>query len=348
MPLLPLDSASSTGKDEAGGELAQRAAGVHQGRGVGNEEPVRHEPVEGLGHFLHRADRRAIPAVGLGDRPRHPPEQVLGRLDRLTGVILDQIALLEDRDGIGRQRTRVPWGGRSHGHSPLIVKMEGEDDPVLQPRTGEKRMAKVGRDAQGAQYHEKLAVTTCDRPSHITKIIGCRCGKVETLWVVRAQSRLGGERIAPGPMRPRLHRRSGSRFSSIRAASAASTGTDDPAGHAHDERAPAAPASPPGSPRPPPPRCPSDPTPLSRTLPMPIRQSSSTVQPCRITRCPTPTRRPTMQGTPSSTCTMVPSCRLVSAPITIGAMSPRSTAPYQTLASCARASRRPSRRRWGR
>ena len=33
-------------------------------------------------------------------------------------------------------------------------------------------------------------------------------------------------------------------------------------------------------------------TPLSRMLPIPIRHSSSTVQPWRITRCPTPTRRP--------------------------------------------------------
>jgi hypothetical protein len=74
-------------------------------------------------------------------------------------------------------------------------------------------------------------------------------------------------------------------------------------------------------------------TPLSRILPMPIRHSSSTVHPCRITRWPTPTRRPTVHGSPSSTWTMVPSWRLLSGPMTIGAMSPRSTAPYQTLAS---------------
>ena len=40
-----------------------------------------------------------------------------------------------------------------------------------------------------------------------------------------------------------------------------------------------------------------------------------------------------MQGTSSSTWTMVPSWRLVCEPIFTGAMSPRMTAPYQTLDS---------------
>src|SRR2546426_9427422 len=73
-------------------------------------------------------------------------------------------------------------------------------------------------------------------------------------------------------------------------------------------------------------------TPLSSTLPMPIRQSSSTVHPCRMARCPTPTRAPICAGSRSSTCTIVPSWRLVFSPTTIAAMSPRSTAPYHTLA----------------
>ena len=41
-------------------------------------------------------------------------------------------------------------------------------------------------------------------------------------------------------------------------------------------------------------------TPLSKTAPIPIRQSSSTKQPCRMTRWPTVTRLPTMHGTPGS------------------------------------------------
>ena len=66
---------------EAGGELAQRAAGVHERRRVGHEQPVRHQAVERLGHLLHGAHRCAVPAVRLRDRPCHAPEQVL-RLSR--------------------------------------------------------------------------------------------------------------------------------------------------------------------------------------------------------------------------------------------------------------------------
>src|SRR2546430_1507052 len=73
-------------------------------------------------------------------------------------------------------------------------------------------------------------------------------------------------------------------------------------------------------------------TPLRSTLPMPIKQSSSMVHPCRMARCPTPTRAPIRAGSPSSTWTIVPSWRLVRSPTTIAAMSPRSTAPYHTLA----------------
>src|SRR5213076_2332087 len=68
-------------------------------------------------------------------------------------------------------------------------------------------------------------------------------------------------------------------------------------------------------------------TPLRSTLPMPIRQSSSTVHPCRMARCPTPTRAPIRAGSRSSTCTIVPSWRLVFSPTMIAAMSPRTTAP---------------------
>src|SRR5881394_2596947 len=76
--------------------------------------------------------------------------------------------------------------------------------------------------------------------------------------------------------------------------------------------------------------------PFRSTLPIPIRQSSSTVHPCRMARCPTPTRAPMRAGCPVSTCTIVPSWRLVFSPITIASTSPRSTAPYHTLACAPR------------
>ena len=53
--------------------------------------------------------------------------------------------------------------------------------------------------------------------------------------------------------------------------------------------------------------------------------------PCTIARCPIATRRPIAHGTPGSTWTMVPSCTLLSSPMTIASLSPRSTAVGHTL-----------------
>src|SRR5437870_3046300 len=77
-------------------------------------------------------------------------------------------------------------------------------------------------------------------------------------------------------------------------------------------------------------------TPFRSTLPMPMRQSSSTVHAWRMARCPTATRAPMCVGSPVSTCTIVPSCRFVASPMTIASTSPRSTAPYHTLARAPR------------
>ncbi len=66
---------------------------------------------------------------------------------------------------------------------------------------------------------------------------------------------------------------------------------------------------------------------LSTVADMPIRQSSSIVHPCSTAAWPTLTRAPTVAGIPSSTCTVTLSCRLVSSPMLIASMSPRSTAP---------------------
>ena len=72
-----------------------------------------------------------------------------------------------------------------------------------------------------------------------------------------------------------------------------------------------------------------DPVPIltrfSRIAPMPIKHSSSTTQPCRMTRWPTVTRWPTKQGMPGSACTIVKSCRFVPSPMRIRSVSPRIT-----------------------
>ena len=58
------------GQDEAGGELAQLAAGVHEGGGVGQELEARHELVEGLLPLLDGGGG-VVQALGLGAAPRH-------------------------------------------------------------------------------------------------------------------------------------------------------------------------------------------------------------------------------------------------------------------------------------
>ena len=73
--------------------------------------------------------------------------------------------------------------------------------------------------------------------------------------------------------------------------------------------------------------------PFKRTAPIPIRQSSSMVQPCRITRWPTVTRLPTEHGMPGSAWIIDRSWMLVASPIVMRSVSPRRTELYQTLES---------------
>src|SRR5262249_5809879 len=65
--------------------------------------------------------RRAVATIRLRDRSGDAPEQIAGCLDGLTRIVLDEVALLEHRDGVGRQRDGVPWCGRTHGQ-PRSVK----------------------------------------------------------------------------------------------------------------------------------------------------------------------------------------------------------------------------------
>ena len=72
--------------------------------------------------------------------------------------------------------------------------------------------------------------------------------------------------------------------------------------------------------------------PLSTMLWMPTRLPSPMVQPCSITWWPMVTLRPMVSGTSWSVCSTLPSCTLLWAPTVMRSLSPRSTAPYQTLA----------------
>ncbi len=65
---------------------------------------------------------------------------------------------------------------------------------------------------------------------------------------------------------------------------------------------------------------------------MPISELSPTVQPCSITWWPTVTLSPMVSGQPTSACSTDRSWMLLLRPMVSTSVSPRSTAPNQTLA----------------
>ncbi len=86
-------------QDEAGGELAQLPAGVHQGGGVGHEAQGGHEVVEFLGGGGH-VRLGVVVAVDGGDGVGHPAEHVRGGFGGLPGFVLLQVALLQHHQGV--------------------------------------------------------------------------------------------------------------------------------------------------------------------------------------------------------------------------------------------------------
>ena len=126
MPLLPLERASSTGSTKQALSCPSgRPAFIERGR-VGHELPVRHQPEERLGQLFHRARPTHHSGGPASAIVRATRQNRSSASHRLAGVILDEVALLEDRDGVGRQRKRVPWGGRIHG-APR-VRMYGREE----------------------------------------------------------------------------------------------------------------------------------------------------------------------------------------------------------------------------
>ncbi len=71
--------------------------------------------------------------------------------------------------------------------------------------------------------------------------------------------------------------------------------------------------------------------PLRTVALIPIKQPSPISHPCTTARWPTTQPSPTTAGYPGSACSTQPSWTFVRAPIRIGSVSPRNTAPYQTL-----------------
>jgi hypothetical protein len=82
---------------KAGGELSERATGVHERGRVRLEPALRHEAVELFGHFSNRTLARTVPTIRFSDDRGHPPKHVFGGLGRLATLVLHQIALFENR-----------------------------------------------------------------------------------------------------------------------------------------------------------------------------------------------------------------------------------------------------------
>ena len=110
---------------EAGGKLAERTAGVHQGGGVRHELPVGHQSEERLGEGFDRADRGAVAPIRLGDGAGDAPEEVGRGFDRLPLVVFDEISLLQHREGVGGKIECVS-SVRGIRHDPSLERGESK------------------------------------------------------------------------------------------------------------------------------------------------------------------------------------------------------------------------------
>ena len=95
------------GQHEARRELSQWTPGIHQRRAVGHPDAPSHQVEESLGQSLHRPRTGTIARVGLGDGAGDAPEQVPRLLGGLPLLVLDQVAPLQNGDGVGAQIERV-------------------------------------------------------------------------------------------------------------------------------------------------------------------------------------------------------------------------------------------------
>ena len=86
-------------KHEAGRELSQRTAGVHEGGGVGEKVQAGHQVIKEFGRGRH-IGLGVEARIGCGDRVRHPVKKLVHRLNRLSVLVTDQIAPLQDGAGI--------------------------------------------------------------------------------------------------------------------------------------------------------------------------------------------------------------------------------------------------------
>ena len=102
--VLAVDDGVGDGEDEAGEVLAQAAAGVHEGGRVGEEIERGHHPVEAAGGILDAGLVGAVQAFRDGHVDGDAPEHFLGGFGGAAVLVLEEVAFLQDREGVGAER----------------------------------------------------------------------------------------------------------------------------------------------------------------------------------------------------------------------------------------------------
>ncbi len=118
-------------QDEAGGQLLQRAAGVHEGRRVRQEVEAAHQSEEFLSGLSACCAVAGIERLGRGDVGSHTTEHLRRRFDGRAVGVLGQIASAQHGQGVGRQAPGGPRRrtGVAHEPEPSQAKVAGLTEP---------------------------------------------------------------------------------------------------------------------------------------------------------------------------------------------------------------------------
>src|SRR6185503_15569338 len=95
--------------------------GVHERRRVRDEAPLRHQVVELLRHFIHRTFAGAVARVCLSDDGGNTPEEIFRLLHGLAFFVLDEVALLENRASVLRERYGAGGWVQWQGHFSFLA-----------------------------------------------------------------------------------------------------------------------------------------------------------------------------------------------------------------------------------
>ena len=87
-------------QNETGGQLTQPAAGIHQGRGVGQKFEIGHDLVKDLFDFLDSFFVAAVVCFSFGNVAGHPAEHFFRRFDNFAVAVLFKVSSAQNPSGI--------------------------------------------------------------------------------------------------------------------------------------------------------------------------------------------------------------------------------------------------------